>query len=201
MEKSQSNDVETRFHRPSLREKLFFIASGILGSVPLTLFIGQFGERFLVDLPEFYVTLIPVVVVAPFLEEFAKAFPLFYRHGETTRSIFVLGFLIGLGFGIFEFFVYVLELGVPIIFRLPGILFHASSTSITSYGIATKRTAPFYFAAVLLHASSNFFAFIPYALDSSALIGPWSIGLMSAAAATYFLSWRLFGKTSDRIAE
>jgi RsiW-degrading membrane proteinase PrsW (M82 family) len=201
MEKSRGNEVAIRFHRPALREKLFFIASGILGSVPLTLFIDQFDENFLANLPQFYATLIPVVIVAPFVEEFAKAFPLFYRHGETVRSIFVLGFLTGLGFGIFEFFIYVLELGAPIIFRWSGILFHASSTSITSYGIATKRTAPFYFVAVLLHAFNNFFAFIPYALGSSASIGPWSIGLMSAAAAAYFLSWRLYDKTSERIVE
>ena len=48
-----------------------------------------------------------VVVLAPFIEELAKVFPLFYRHGETQRSLVSLGLLIGLGFGIAEFVEYV----------------------------------------------------------------------------------------------
>jgi RsiW-degrading membrane proteinase PrsW (M82 family) len=201
MEKSPRNKVTILLHGPTLRERIFFFASGILVSVPLTLFIDQFDESFLTMLPQFYATLIPVVIVAPFLEEFAKAFPMFYRHGETVRSIFVLGFLVGLGFGIFEFLTYVLVLGAPILIRLSGIFFHACSTSITSYGVATKRTAPFYFLAVLLHFSNNFFAFVHSAIDPSSPVGPWTIGLPITAAVTYFLSWRLHGKTSERIAE
>ncbi len=141
------------------------------------------------------------MIVAPFLEEFAKAFPLFYRHGETVRSIFILGFLVGLGFGIFEFLTYVIILGVPVFFRLSGIVFHASSTSITGYGIATGRTAPFYLIAVLLHFSNNVFAFVPYALDSSATFGPWSIGLIIVTPLALFLSFTLYNKTSDKRAQ
>ena len=51
-------------------------------------------------------------MIAPFIEELAKVFPLFYRHGETERSIVMLGILIGLGFGITEFVLYVAVLGV-----------------------------------------------------------------------------------------
>jgi len=45
-----------------------------------------------------------IVILAPFIEELAKVFPLFYRHGETERSLVTLGLLIGLGFGVAEFF-------------------------------------------------------------------------------------------------
>ncbi len=142
------------------------------------------------ELSILYATLISTAILGPLTEEFAKAYPLFYRHGETEKSIFTLGFLVGLGFGISEFFVYVLMLGAPILVRLPGIFFHAASTSITTYGIATNRPVRFYLIAVVLHFSNNF----------SALFGPfWYIGGAAAVVATCFLSWRLYRKTSERI--
>lgn len=180
-----------------LKEFVFFFTSGFLVSVPLTLFIDQFDENFLVDLPHFYSTLIPVVIVAPFLEEFAKAFPLFYRRDVTARSLFVLALLVGLGFGIYEFFAYVVMLGASVLPRLPGFFFHASSTSITSYGIATKRTVPFYLAAVLLHFSNNF-AFFHLALDPYSPVGLWTIGSPIVVAVALSLSWKLYGRTSER---
>ena len=188
----QDNKTIIPIHRPSLREYLFFFISGIIISVPFTLFIGRFTDSLCVIFSIFYATLCSVAIFAPFVEEIAKAFPLFYRHGETEKSIFTLGFLVGLGFGISEFFTYVLALGVPIPIRLPGIFFHAASTSITAYGIATKRPARFYLIAVVLHFSNNF----------SALFGPfWFIGGVAAVAVTYFLSWRLYRKTSERIVD
>jgi len=179
-------------HRPNLRENLFFFVSGIIMSVPLTLFIERFTGSLCVVLPIFYAMLCSTAISTPLIEEFAKAYPLFYRHGETQKSIFILGFLVGLGFGISEFLLYVLALGVPMLIRLPGIFFHAASTSITAYGIATKRPARFYLIAVVLHFSNNF----------SALFGPfWFIGGVAAIAITYFLSWRLYRKTSQRIVD
>ncbi len=83
-------------HTPGIREKIFFFISGLLVSVPFTLFLGQFYD--------YVPLLIASAVMAPFIEELAKVFPLFYRHGETERSIVMLGILIGLGFGITEFF-------------------------------------------------------------------------------------------------
>ena len=161
-------------------------------SVPLTFFIGRFTDSLCVVLPIFYALLCSTAIFTPFVEEFAKAYPLFYRHGETEKSIFILGFLVGLGFGISEFFVYVLTLGAPILIRLPGIFFHAASTSITAYGIATKRPARFYLIAVVLHFSNNF----------SALFDAfWFIGGIAAVAITYFLSWRFYRKTSERIVD
>jgi RsiW-degrading membrane proteinase PrsW (M82 family) len=138
-------------HKPSRREYIFFFASGIVVSVPFaslfeTLYPTEFSVAFL------------IIVIAPFIEELAKVFPLFYRHGETERSLVTLGLFIGLGFGIAELVEYVAIGGVPIIVRLPGIIFHASSATITAYGVAKKNPLPYYLIAVGLHVANNFFA-------------------------------------------
>jgi RsiW-degrading membrane proteinase PrsW (M82 family) len=186
-------------HKPTTREKLFFFASGIISSVPLTLFIEQFGDNLLESLPEFYAILVSAVLFAPLIEEFAKAFPLFYRHGETQRSIFTLGFLVGLGFGFVEFLIYVFIIHVPIIYRLPGIFFHAATTSITAYGIASKRVTRFYLIAVLLHAGNNFSAFLNLPSNPFELLAPWFLSAYLFTVVTYLLALYLYGKTSDRI--
>jgi RsiW-degrading membrane proteinase PrsW (M82 family) len=181
-------------HKPDLQEKVFFFISGIIISVPLTLYIGMFTNYLCTVSPIslFYATICTTAIFTPLIEEFAKAYPLFYRHGETERSIFTLGFLVGLGFGISEFFLYVLALDVAVPIRLPGLFFHAASTSITAYGIATKRPAPFYLVAVILHFSNNF----------SALFGTaWFVGGIGAVAIAYFLSWYLYHKTSERFVD
>ncbi|MCW4026797.1 MAG: PrsW family intramembrane metalloprotease [Candidatus Bathyarchaeota archaeon] len=185
----RDDELTIRAHRPSLTEKLFFFISGTLTSVPLTLFVGTFTDQLCVVLPIFYASLCSIVILAPLVEEFAKAYPLFFRHGETERSIFALGFLVGLGFGISEFLVYILALEAPVLMRLPGILFHGTSTSITAYGIAKKRPVLFYLIAAFLHFINNL----------SALLDPfWYIGGLVAIATTYSLSWRLYHKTSER---
>jgi RsiW-degrading membrane proteinase PrsW (M82 family) len=177
-------------HKPSLNELLFFFISGIISSVPLTLFVNNFADYLLVALPQFYATVLSVAIFAPFIEEFAKAFPLFYRHGETERSIFTLGLLAGLGFGVFEFLTYVIALGVPIPFRLPGLFFHAASTSITAYGIANKRTMNFYLIAVALHFLNNF----------SALFGLFGLtGTVAIVAIACLISLYLYFKTSEKL--
>ncbi len=196
---SQDNQIVIPIHRPAFKEKLFFFISGIVTSVPLTLFFSQFADSLIGSLYYEFALLLSAVIFAPVIEEFAKAFPLLYRHGETERSIFILGFLVGLGFGIFEFLTYVLVLGVPFFFRLPAVAFHAASTSITAYGIATKRPIFFYLIAVALHFSNNLIAFIRYSVDSVALIEPWSIGAYAVAVTTYFLSWHLYDKTREKI--
>jgi RsiW-degrading membrane proteinase PrsW (M82 family) len=61
-----------------------------------------------------------IIVLDPFIEEILKVSPLFYRHGETERSLETLGLSIGLGFGIAEFVEYVVFGGVPFIVRIPG---------------------------------------------------------------------------------
>lgn len=183
-------------HRPNLREKLFFFTSGIITSVPLTLFVGTFTDSLCVALPRFYATLCSVAIFAPFVEEFAKAFPLFYRHGETERSIFTLGLLVGLGFGFSEFLLYVIALGTPIYLRLSGLFFHAASTSIIAYGIAEKQPVRFYLVATALHFTNNFSALIGLFYN----IGYNIVGI-AASATTLFLSLHLYGKTSETIAD
>ena len=90
-------------------------------------------------MPLFFAQVCSSVIFAPFVEEFAKVFPLIYRHGETERSLLDLGILVGLGFGVTEFALYVFTLGAPVLSRVPGVIFHASSTGITAYGIAKKK--------------------------------------------------------------
>jgi RsiW-degrading membrane proteinase PrsW (M82 family) len=179
-------------HRVSMEEMLFFLISGIVTSVPLTLFAGTFTDSLCVVLPLGYATICSVAIFTPFIEEFAKAYPLFYRHCETERSLFSLGFLVGLGFGLTEFFVYVMVLSGSVLIRLPGVFFHAASTSITAYGIATRRTWVFYLLAVVLHFANNVAAiFDPIWV----LVGPVAIAL------TCLCSWYLYRRTSERFIE
>jgi RsiW-degrading membrane proteinase PrsW (M82 family) len=144
-------------HKPSRKEYIFFFLSGFLVSIPFATF---FEGLYPVNTDATLSVVFLIVVLAPFIEELAKVFPLFYRHGETERSLVTLGLLIGLGFGIAELFQYVVVGGVPIIIRLPGIVFHASSAIITAYGIAKKNPLPYYLIAVGLHVINNFFALI-----------------------------------------
>lgn len=174
-------------HRPDKEEKLFFLLSGIIVSIPITLLFGTFANNFLGILPLTFATILSIVLFTPFIEEFAKAYPLFYRHGETERSIFILGFLVGLGFGITEFLLYVFVLHVPVYLRLPGIFFHAASTSIVAYGIGKKQPVRFYLVAVSLHFLNNF----------SALFDAGSIGILIANVGAYYLCWRFYNRTTE----
>ncbi len=175
-------------HRPDLEEKLFFLLSGIIVSIPITLLFGTFTNNFLGVLPSFFATIVSIVLFTPFIEEFAKAYPLFYRHGETERSIFILGFLVGLGFGITEFLLYVFVLHIPVYLRLPGIFFHAASTSIVAYGIGKRQPVRFYLVAVSLHFLNNF----------SALFEAGAIGILVANVGAFYLCWRFYNKTTER---
>jgi RsiW-degrading membrane proteinase PrsW (M82 family) len=177
-------------HKPNADEKIFFYICGVIMSVPLTLFIYQYTDALLVGLNTFTVTLISAAFFAPFIEEFAKAYPLFYRHGETQRSIFNLALYVGFGFGLVEMLTYVFVVGAPLVDRLPGLLFHPASTSITAYGIATKRPIPFYMTAVALHFSNNFLAL------TNPL--PFSVSIFILGI-TLLLSWRLHDKTKEKI--
>lgn len=185
-------------HKPDEKEKLFFLISGIIISVPFTLFIGTLTDPLCAILPRFFAALCSIALITPFIEEYAKAYPMFYRHGETERSLFSLGFLVGLGFGLSEFVLYILVIGAPIPIRLPGLFFHAASTSITTYGIATKRTIPFYLLAVVLHALNNFSALLDAIYGDFLFIPVWFIGGAAAVILTYFLAWQFYRKTSER---
>jgi len=138
-------------HKPKTREYIFFFVSGMVISIPFAAFFESLY-------PTALSTVFLVIVIAPFVEELAKVFPLFYRHGETERSLVTLGLLIGLGFGIIELVEYVVVGGVPFVIRLPGLIFHSSSATITAYGVAKKNPLPYYLIAVALHMANNFFA-------------------------------------------
>lgn len=169
-------------HNPGIREKIFFFISGLLVSVPFAVFWGQFYD--------FLPLLISSAVLAPFIEELAKVFPLFYRHGETERSIVLLGILIGLGFGITEFFLYTALLGVPPLARVPGVVFHASSAAVVAYGIAKKKPLIYYLIAVALHSVNNFVAIVY--TDTF-----FAIGIQIAVlVVVYYLAWTLYHKAS-----
>ena len=183
-------EVVIQLHKPDASEMLFFFACGMIISVPLTLFIYQYTDSLLIGLDAFTIALVSRAFFAPFIEEFSKAYPLFYRHGETQRSIFDLAVLVGLGFGIVELLTYVSVLGTPIIYRLPGLFFHPASTSIIAYGIATKRPLPFYLSAVFLHFANNYFALTnPFPLLSSIFV----------VAVAVFTSWELRTRTKEKI--
>jgi RsiW-degrading membrane proteinase PrsW (M82 family) len=182
--------IAIKVHRPSRRELTFFFLAGVIMSVPMTVFVDQYLISALSWLPTVAVTIISAVIFAPFVEEFSKAFALFYRHGETQRSIMTLAICVGLGFAIVEFLEYVFLLGVPAIDRIPGIFFHPASTSITAYGIATRKTTRYYLLAVGLHFANNFLAvFLP--------------GLTSifVVAITVFIAYQLYNKTQEEIIE
>lgn len=186
---SEKTSVTIPTHKPKLEEMLFFLLSGVIVSIPLTSFIYTFSGNLLTPLPT-YAGIVSVVLLAPLVEEFSKAYPLFYRHAETERSIFTLGFMVGIGFGIVEFVEYVVFFHIPVLLRLPGIFFHASSTSIIAFGIGRKRPLLFYLAAVSLHMLNNLFAYLgPIYL----LGGPVVIGL------TYYACWFLYGKTEEHM--
>ena len=177
MENEPQRQCIIPLHKPSYKELTFFFASGILVSIPFTLFFSQ--------LYPFLPAALAVIVLAPFIEELAKVFPLFYRHGETERSYVTLGILIGLGFGISEFVLYVALLNVPFIDRIPGIIFHASSAAITGFGIAKKNPLPYYLIAVVLHLTNNFFAFypnVPFGVFAELIV----------LIVAYFLAWRFY---------
>jgi RsiW-degrading membrane proteinase PrsW (M82 family) len=186
------DEVVIQLHKPDASEMLFFFLCGVVTSVPLTIFIAQYADSLLVGFDAFYATLISTAVFAPFIEEFSKAFPLFYRHGETERSIFYLALCVGLGFGIVELLTYVFALGTPVIDRIPGLFFHPASTSITAFGLAKKKPLPFYMTAVALHFSNNFLVvtdpFAATVVPTSAIV----------VAITVFTSWRLYSRTRER---
>lgn len=144
-------------HRPQTAEKVFFFLSGAIISTPFPLLYNTLGSNILLlSLPFSTALLLSVAVLAPILEEYAKAYPLFYRHGETERSLVTLGFLTGLGFGIAELFLYVFIMNAPVSIRIPLVLFHAATATITAFGIGRYRPFAFLAFAIFLHALYNY---------------------------------------------
>ncbi len=178
-------------HKPDIKEKIFFFLSGLLVSVPFTVFFSELSDSLCIAIPKVFAQVCSLVIFTPFIEEFAKVFPLFYRHGETEKSILNLGILVGLGFGVTEFVLYVFTLGVNFIIRIPGVIFHASSAGITAYGIAKKKPLPFYLIAIAFHLANNLFA-----LFSNQFAFLYVLGVI-VLLSTYLLAWHLYSRTSE----
>ncbi len=190
-EEKNSDSEKSLRHEPNWKERMFFLFSGMAMSIPFTLFFSSIADQFLQrSLPGFLTVPLLAILAAPLLEEFAKAFPLFYRHRESQKSIVTLGFLTGLGFGIIEFFLYVLAFGAPILVRLPAMFFHATNTAIVGYGISIKRALPFYALAVFLHAAINFGA----TLAMSPILVP-----LAAVLISYIVAFVIMRLSSRRI--
>jgi RsiW-degrading membrane proteinase PrsW (M82 family) len=177
-------------HRPHITEKLFFLFSGAIMSTPFPAMANTLINTFLVLNIDYQLAMtISIIIIAPILEEFAKAYPLFYRHGETERSLIILGFLTGLGFGIAEFLLYIFYYQAPIIYRLPLIFFHASTTTIVAAGIGKNRSLISYLLAVILHSLVNIFAIMS---------GGWTIGVFAVSIFSYILAWYLYKISSEK---
>ncbi|NYB28058.1 MAG: PrsW family intramembrane metalloprotease [Methanobacteriaceae archaeon] len=190
MYQETNNQIIIRPHRLSWREKIFFLLSGIVVSIPITLFLSALGQSFYDFLPVIYTEVITIVLLAPFIEEFAKAYPLFYRYSLSERSLFILALLVGLGFGITEFFIYVFIYEVSFLIRLPGLFFHAASTSLVAFGIIRNQPIRYYFLAVFMHLAANLMAIFDQ-----------MIPVMVVTFFTYFLSWIFYMKTTERYLE
>jgi RsiW-degrading membrane proteinase PrsW (M82 family) len=182
MENEPERQCIIHLHKPSIKELIFFFSCGILVSFPFVLFFNAIYP--------FFPYALVIVVLAPFIEELAKVFPLFYRHGETEKSLVKLGTLIGLGFGISELVLYVFLYGQPLIARVPGVIFHASSAGITAFGISKKNPLPYYLIAASLHVTYNFFA-----LEDPGVLG-WIANAIVLVLA-YLLAWRFYHKASE----
>jgi len=190
-----TNEKTVKIHKPSINEMLFFFIAGIVLGFPAALVFETLTSDVCVVMPALVAscTVLLVVILGPIIEEFAKIFPLFYRHCETERSLVTLGFLIGLGFGLAEFVEYVFIAHVPFYLRIPQVFLHGSLTSIVAYGVAKKRTGVFYLIAVGLHMLVNFASFLP-------VIAFVVISALAYATA-YLLAWRLHSDTAERFAE
>lgn len=173
-------------HGLDLRKKLFFFISGIIMSIPFTIYAKTLMNHLYVLMPIFYLKVFSTAVFSPFVEEFAKAYQLIYRKGDTDRSFFTQALLVGLGFGIAELLIYILRFGVPVHIRLSGVLFHTLNTSITAYGIAKNRPW-LYLLAVTFHIVNNL----------SAIYGLiWLVAEFPILLATFSIACYLYMKTS-----
>ena len=176
-------------HKPDTREYLYYFVQGLVISVALTFFFESIARRVVSDFFSTHMAgFLLIVILAPIIEEYFKVYPLFNRHAETARSLIKLGFFSGLGFGVSEFFVYVFFAGAPVIVRLPGLLFHAASTSIAASGFYKNEFPKFYAIAVLLHAVNNFFA---------ELGDIWLIGGLATLLLAYIIAYKEYSSAED----
>lgn len=125
---------------------------------------------------DYYGTLILVCVIAPLAEEAAKGLGVFSAGSDLdeVEDGLVYGASVGLGFAATENLLYGyialregldIFIATAIVRSISSALLHASATSATGYGIGKKKVLgrghyilPYYFLAVLMHSTFNFFA-------------------------------------------
>ena len=173
---------------------LLVVAVVLPKAEPLYEFLGQRG---LSD----PALLLSVLIVAPFVEEFAKALGVLRvrRFLKEPEDGLVYGASAGLGFAATENLFYglsalvasqslttsILVIGVR---SVSSALLHASATASTGYGIGKGRlwgssAIPWYLLAVLMHATFNLFA--SFGVLLTATLGDWA-GLLGLLAAIVF---------------
>lgn len=143
-------------------------------------------------------TLLLACVIAPFTEELTKALGILpsTRRARELEDGLVYGAIVGLGFAATENLLYESSayftagilgfIGTVIIRSISSALLHASSSSITGYGLTARRFLgkswlPYYLLAVLLHSVFNLAASMGPLLESTS-IGDYGylIGLIAA---------------------
>src|SRR5437867_6066296 len=135
---------------------IFAVIIGVILEVALVLpfevsgTLEQFIARRFGD-PEAFVVLLVALVIAPFVEEFAKAYGVLRRQFviREPEDGFVYGATSGFGFSATENLLYGLlafatagfgaSIAQVAVRSISSSLLHASATSVTGYGIARRR--------------------------------------------------------------
>ncbi len=149
--------VSRRIQGLELGKKSFFFISGVIISVSFTIYAKNLTNPLLFQHLKriLAIRIWSTAILTPLIEEFAKAYPLLHRNEDTKKSLITLGFLVGLGFGINEFFLYITQRDASIYIRLPVIFLHAATTAITAYGIKRDKPLLPYLTAFSLHSAYN----------------------------------------------
>jgi len=157
---------------------VFGVILGVIFSVVLILLFSFTGGAIYEAISEddYYGTLFLVCVIAPLAEEAAKGLGVFSagRDLDEVEDGLVYGASVGLGFAATENLLYGyialregldIFIATAIVRSISSALLHASATSATGYGIGKKKVLgrghyilPYYFLAVLMHSTFNFFA-------------------------------------------
>ena len=174
-------------YRGSFQTYSWFFLQGLIGSAFLTIIFENFASGLLLDILEPQIAkFISIVILAPLIEEYFKIYPLFRRRSGDPRTLILFGFSIGLGFGVAEFLIYVFMVNIPVLIRLPGLLFHGASTVIATMGIIKGDLAKYYTVAVIVHAAINFLA---------QLGTVYIIGGLGTVLFTYVLAYKFYRST------
>jgi RsiW-degrading membrane proteinase PrsW (M82 family) len=159
-------------------------------------------------------TFLAIIVVAPFIEEFAKVLVVrnFSRYIWRPRNGLIFGAACGLGFAATENFLYestvlfeeglIAFLVLAFVRSISSSLMHAASTSVSGYGVARAKSYgvhwwPYYLIAVLMHASFNLFAslgeFFSGELGAATSVYGLVISVALVVVAFLYLRWRISG--------